>query len=47
MKKGREATAHMFIVNPFTSKGMMEMLSTHPPIERRVGKLRSMALKFR
>lgn len=37
------ATAHMFIVNPLTGKGMMALFSTHPPTEKRVEAL--MALK--
>ena len=30
------ATAHMFIVKPFTFSGMTSLFSTHPPTERRV-----------
>jgi len=33
------ATAHMFIVNPFTAKGMMSLFSTHPPVEERIARL--------
>jgi len=33
------ATAHMFIVNPLTGKHMMNLFSTHPPIEDRVARL--------
>ena len=33
------ATAHMFIVNPLTGRQMMNLFSTHPPIEDRVAKL--------
>jgi len=38
------ATAHMFIVNPFHGAGakLMSLLSTHPPIEERVRRLREM-----
>jgi heat shock protein HtpX len=36
------ATSHMFIVNPFTRKGLMTLFSTHPPIEERVGRLERM-----
>jgi len=42
LKLGSESTAHMFIVNPFTMKGVMSLLSTHPSLESRVGRLRSM-----
>jgi heat shock protein HtpX len=30
------ATAHMFIMNPFSGSGMMSLFSTHPPTEARV-----------
>ena len=37
------ATAHMFIVNPLSGKGLIKLFSTHPPIEERVKKLKEMA----
>lgn len=36
------STAHMFIVNPLTGRSLMSLFSTHPPIEERVARLRSM-----
>ena len=30
------ATAHMFIVKPFTGGGLLSLFSTHPPTEARV-----------
>ena len=36
------ATAHMFIVKPFTGGGIMNLFSTHPPIEERIQRLREM-----
>jgi heat shock protein HtpX len=36
------STAHMFIVNPLTGRAFMNLFSTHPPIEERVARLRSM-----
>jgi len=36
------ATAHMFIVNPLTGTSLMNLFSTHPPIEERVARLRAM-----
>jgi heat shock protein HtpX len=30
------ATAHMFIIKPFSAGGMMALFSTHPPTEQRV-----------
>lgn len=37
------ATAHLFIVNPFSGGGMMKLFSTHPPMEERVARLEEMA----
>lgn len=39
------ATAHMFTVNPLTAKSFANLFSTHPPIEKRIEKLRSMRPK--
>jgi heat shock protein HtpX len=36
------ATSHMFIVKPFSGKGMLNLFSTHPPVEKRVERLRGM-----
>jgi len=36
------ATAHMFIMSPLSGKGMMSLFSTHPPMEKRVERLRAM-----
>ena len=33
------ATAHMFIVKPFSRAGLMSLFSTHPPTEKRVARL--------
>lgn len=43
MQHGNQATAHMFIVNPFSGANMAKLFSTHPPIEERVSRLRQMA----
>ncbi len=40
---GNQATENMFIVNPFSGRSMMNLFSTHPPIEERVARLRQMA----
>ncbi len=37
-----EATAHLFIVNPFKPSLLMKLFSTHPPLEERVNRLRSL-----
>ena len=36
------ATSHMFIVKPFSGKRMLALFSTHPPVEKRVARLREM-----
>jgi heat shock protein HtpX len=42
MQDAKPATAHMFIVNPLTGRSLANLFSTHPPIEERVRRLRSM-----
>jgi heat shock protein HtpX len=39
----KPSTAHLFIVNPLTGKGMVNLFSTHPPIQERVARLEKMA----
>lgn len=34
------ATAHMFIVNPLSGKGLKGLFSTHPPMDERIARLR-------
>jgi len=36
------ATAHMFIVNPLHGGGLVNLFSTHPPIEDRIARLEKM-----
>jgi heat shock protein HtpX len=36
------ATAHMFIIKPFSGSAFMKLFSTHPPTEERVAQLASM-----
>ena len=40
--KANPSTAHMFIVNPLTGRSLMNLFSTHPPIEERIARLRGM-----
>lgn len=40
--KANPSTAHMFIVNPLTGRSLMNLFSTHPPLEERIARLRSM-----
>ncbi len=37
------ATAHLFIVNPLSGRTLMNLFSTHPPLEERIARLRAMA----
>jgi heat shock protein HtpX len=39
-----QATAHMFIVNPFSGRAFMNLFSTHPPLEARIERLQHMGL---
>jgi heat shock protein HtpX len=40
------ATASLFIVNPFSAKGFLTLLSTHPPMEERIKRLQEMAKRM-
>ncbi len=44
MRMGSEATSSLFIVNPFHGRGLLNLLSTHPPLKDRVSKLKAMRL---
>ena len=36
------ATSHMFIVKPFSGKSVFQLFSTHPPVEKRIERLKQM-----
>lgn len=40
------ATAHLFIVNPLTGKSLLNLFSTHPPVERRIEILERLAQRL-
>lgn len=42
MQSGNQATAHMFIVNPFAGVNLANLFSTHPPMHDRIARLRQM-----
>lgn len=42
VSRASNATAHLYISNPFKGKKISKLFSTHPPIEERVAALRSM-----
>lgn len=43
MHAGTPATAHLFIINPFSGGGVAKLFSTHPSTEQRVARLEQMA----
>ncbi len=45
MHSGNQATAHMFIVNPFSGMRMAQLFSTHPPMEERIHRLKTMPIR--
>jgi len=45
MENANPSTAPLFIVNPFSAKGMMALFSTHPPMEERIKRLEDMAYR--
>lgn len=48
LRVANNATAHLFIINPFKNKNqggiLMRLFSTHPPVEERIKALRKMAI---
>jgi heat shock protein HtpX len=45
MNNANPSTAPLFIVNPFSAKGVMSLFSTHPPMEERIKRLEDMAYR--
>ena len=42
LRFGNSSTSSLFIVNPFSSRGLLSLFSTHPPMEERVKRLKNM-----
>jgi len=38
------ATSHLFIVKPFSGRGLLALFSTHPPVEARIARLEKMTV---
>ena len=43
LNAGNPSFSNMFIVNPFKREGLVSILSTHPPIQKRIERLEAMA----
>jgi len=44
MKSAQEATAHLYISNPFRGQNISKLFMTHPPVEERVKALRGLRI---
>ncbi|MFQ5798474.1 MAG: zinc metalloprotease HtpX [Bacteroidota bacterium] len=44
MRNVNPSTVHLFIVNPLRGGGMLSLFSTHPPMERRIARLETIAM---
>lgn len=42
LRRQNTSTAHLFIANPLSSKGLAKLFSTHPPLEDRIQRLHAM-----
>lgn len=41
MEYATPATSHLFIINPLSGRSLLQLFSTHPPIEQRIERLRN------
>lgn len=44
LRFGSPATSSLFILNPFSASGITNLLSTHPPLQSRIKRLKSMKI---
>jgi heat shock protein HtpX len=47
MMSAQPATAHLMTVSPLSGGGLMSLFSTHPPIQKRIERLRGMPVEAR
>ncbi len=45
--KGNSATSQLFIVNPFKGDGLTSLFLTHPPVEKRIAKLKELSRELK
>ena len=45
--RGNPATAHLWIVNPFSGDALVKLFSTHPPVQERIKRLKEIAKKIK
>lgn len=45
-RRQNSSTAHLFFANPIKSSALLNLFSTHPPMEQRIERLRSLGSKF-
>lgn len=43
MSEANPATSHLFIVKPFSARGLASLFSTHPPVAERIARLERLA----
>jgi len=43
MTVGNPASSNLWIVNPFSAKGLANLFATHPPMDERIRRLEAMA----
>lgn len=46
LQRQNTSTAHLFFANPLKGASLMKLFSTHPPVEDRIARLRSMGSKL-
>ncbi|MEK6826422.1 MAG: M48 family metalloprotease, partial [Nanoarchaeota archaeon] len=44
LRFGNPSTSSLFIINPFRGSGLLNLLSTHPPVEKRLERLRALKI---
>jgi len=44
LRFGNPSTSSLFIVNPFSARGLISLFSTHPPMEERIKRLESLKI---